>query len=87
MFPRRLTAFALFLLLIGLRFGYADDAPEPVPSRGMKGKSAALSNKPKKYDEVIHGRIEFFRASPEAERLHRGAPVGIGVAVALGGVV
>jgi len=53
MFPRRLTAFALFLLLIGLRFGYADDVPDPAPSRGMKGKSAALSNKPKKYDEVI----------------------------------
>jgi hypothetical protein len=56
MFPRRWSAFALILLLIGLRFGYADDEPKGPPSKGSKGKAAARSeqsDKPKKYDDVI----------------------------------
>jgi hypothetical protein len=52
MHPRRLSVFVLIALLIGLRFGFADDAPEP-PSKGPRGKAAASSNKPKKYDDVI----------------------------------
>jgi hypothetical protein len=52
MLPRRLSAFALSLLLIGLRFGHADDAPK-LPSKGPRGKAAAESTKPKKYDDVI----------------------------------
>ncbi len=52
MLPRRLSAFALLLLLIGLKFGHADDAPK-LPSKGPRGKAAATSAKPKKYDEVI----------------------------------
>lgn len=56
MFPKRLCAFALFLLLIGLRLGYADDAPDIAPSKGPKSKAAA--NKPKKYDDVITKNAE-----------------------------
>lgn len=52
MFARRFSALALLLLLVGLRFGYADDAPT-LPSKGPKGKAAASADKPKKYDDVI----------------------------------
>ena len=53
MFAKRLVVFVLLLAPFGLRLGYADDAPKTIPSKGGKDKSAAASNKPKKYDEVI----------------------------------
>jgi hypothetical protein len=53
MFPRRLSVFVLFLVLISLRFGYAEDEPKAAPSKGAKEKSAARADKPKKYDDVI----------------------------------
>jgi len=53
MLPKRLSALALVLLLAVLAAGRAQDAPKSAPSKGSKGKAAAASNKPKKYDEVI----------------------------------
>jgi hypothetical protein len=53
MLPKRLSALALALLLAVLAAGRAQDAPKSAPSKGSKGKAAAASNKPKKYDEVI----------------------------------
>ncbi|MHB1424211.1 MAG: zinc-dependent metalloprotease [Gemmataceae bacterium] len=53
MYPRYRFVFAFFLLLISLKLGYADDAPKSAASKGSKDKSAATSDKPKKYDEII----------------------------------
>jgi hypothetical protein len=53
MLPKRLTVLALPVILFGLSFGWADDAPTKAPAKGSKTKAAASSEKPKKYDEVI----------------------------------
>jgi hypothetical protein len=53
MLPKRLAVLALVLLLAVLASSRAQDASKSAPSKGPKGKAAATSNKPKKYDEVI----------------------------------
>ncbi len=51
--PKRLSLLTVLLLLLSLAAGRADDAPKSGPPRGTKDKSAAPSDKPKKYDDVI----------------------------------
>jgi hypothetical protein len=68
MFPRRLSALVLFLFLISLRLGYADDEPTTLPGKGPKDKAAAKADKPKKYDEVITKEA---KTSPGVFDVHR----------------